>query len=274
MNIFAENDYRSLLKALVQERKRVDPQANFQRLAEAMRIPKSYLSKALHGHADLSSDQIYLACDHLELAVEERDYILMLHEASRTALATRKAFLAKRIEQIQRAHASAEDYIEAPVVGGAANDQTAYFLDPWGTIVHMALLVPRLRKDVAALAAELGVARSLINKTITMLEHNRLIARVKGEVKVLVDSMHLPSGAGVYRAWRTQLRNLGASRIEAATDDDAYAMTVVFAADRKTAHSLRLKILELLRDAEPLVREAPAEGVYQMAIELFPWTKT
>jgi uncharacterized protein (TIGR02147 family) len=271
MDIYKEDDYRSILRQAVEERKALDPGANFQKLAEAMRVPKSYLSKALGGTADLSGDQLYLACEHLQLTAEERDYLLLLHEASRTALTQRRRVLQRKIEKVQREHASAEVYLEAPVVDAEAQGRAEYFLDPWATIVHMALLVPRLRTNLPALAGELGVARELLNRTIALLERHKLVARERGGLKVLVESMHLPSSAGVYRAWRANLRSLGAGRLEATTSDDAYAMNVVFAADRKTAHALRLKILELLRDAEPLVRDAPAEGVYQLAIELFPW---
>ena len=65
-------------------------QAAFQSLAHAARIQKSYLSKVVTGRADLTTDQLYLICRHLDLDPEAARYLELLLERERSGVAERR----------------------------------------------------------------------------------------------------------------------------------------------------------------------------------------
>ncbi len=273
MNIYSLNCYRSILKSVVEERKAVDPEDNFQRLAEQMRIPKSYMSKVLHAKADLSADQLHLACTHLQLGDDETDFLQLLLERERSGLAARKKRLDVLIARTQRQYVTASEYLNAPSANDQISGRAEYFLDSWGAIVHMALLIPRFREDLVLLARELGLSPARLNETMSMLERLKFIERKQKTVKVLVEHLHLPSVSSVYRAWRNSLRSLGAAKTDSLSDTENYTFAAVFTCDQKTEQTIRVRILEMLKEVEDQVDKAKIADVYQIEISLFPWTK-
>ena len=78
MNIYEELDYRVILRKTIEERKRVDSSSNFQKLATAIRVQKSYLSKVFRETTDLNTDQLFLACEHLEFTSDQKNYLFLL----------------------------------------------------------------------------------------------------------------------------------------------------------------------------------------------------
>jgi uncharacterized protein (TIGR02147 family) len=274
MNIYTKNCYRTVLRESVEARKILDPDNNFECLANAVRIPKSYLSKVLHAKADLSSDQLHLACVHLQMNDDEFAYMDLLLEHARTGLAARRQRLEHRIAAIQNQHASAEDYLSAPV---AAADQiqghAEYFLDPWASIVHMALLIPRFRDDLALTSRQLGLTAARLNETILLLEKLRFIERKQKKIHVLVEQMHLPSSS-LYRSWRAGLRSLGAAKVESMNETQSYSFSAVFTCDKKTEKEVRVRFLEMLKEIESAVGSATSTDVYQIEIGMFPWTSS
>jgi uncharacterized protein (TIGR02147 family) len=272
MNIYTKNCYRAVLREVVEARKALDQDKNFEHLADSIRIPKSYLSKVLHGKADLSPDQLHLACAHLQMSDEEFDYMDLLLEFARTGLAARKKRLEQHIAAIQHEHTSAEEYLNAPVAAAdQIQGQAEYFLDPWASVIHMALLIPRFRDDLQLLARHLGLASARLNETIILLEKLRFIERKQKKIVVLVEQMHLPPSS-LFRAWRSGLRTIGASKMESLNEAQSYSFSAVFTCDKKTEKLIRVRLLEMLKEVESAVGAAASTDVYQIEIGMFPWT--
>ena len=106
-----------------------------------------------------------------------------------------------------------------------------------------------------------------------MLERLKFIERKQKTVKVLVEHLHLPSVSSVYRAWRNSLRSLGAAKTDSLSDTENYTFAAVFTCDQKTEQTIRVRILEMLKEVEDQVDKAKIADVYQIEISLFPWTK-
>jgi uncharacterized protein (TIGR02147 family) len=272
MNIYTKNCYRVVLREAVEARKILDPENNFESLADSIRIPKSYLSKVLHAKADLSPDQLHLACVHLQMNEDEFAYMDLLLEYARTGLTARRKRLEHRIAEIQHEHASAEEYLSAPVAAAdQIQGQAEYFLDPWASIVHMALLIPRFRDDLLLLSRQLGLTLARLNETIILLEKLRFIERKQKKLHVLVEQMHLPPSS-LYRAWRSGLRSIGAAKVESINEAQSYSFSAVFTCDKKTEKLIRVKFLEMLKEVESSVGSSTSSDVYQIEIGMFPWT--
>src|SRR5688572_6843157 len=113
MNIFAEKSYRKIFTTLVLERKQLSSSVNFQEISRYARIPKSYLSRVIHGKADLNQDQMSLACEFLGLSEAETDYMLLLLDYERSSLKKRKLRLEQKISRIQAENMEIKHHIEA-----------------------------------------------------------------------------------------------------------------------------------------------------------------
>lgn len=273
MNFYGHDDYRALLKELVAERKATDARVNFQQMSLAVRVPKSYLSKVMHGGAHLSVDQLYLVGKYLKLTDEEQRYLQLLLDFARTGLAERRAALEAELRRIQAAKRQTHEHLAAEPVRATEAGLSEYYLEPHNQIIHICLSIPRYAKDPARLAKDLGLAPAKVNAALATLERLGLIGRADGGGwKTLVRNIHLPPGTPVYKAWRTQLKLLALHRMEAVPDGETYSFSAVFSATPEVRRQAHARLLAALKEIEGLVRGATQEEAYQISIDLFPWT--
>lgn len=273
MNVFAERDYRKVLTGCLREKKRIDASMNFSRMAEAIRVQRSYLSNVLGGRAQLSADQLFLASRFLGLGPVETRYLLLLLEHERTGVEDRRAELEAEILRIQAHQLESARHLRAKKVEVSAENLAAYYLDPLNAIVHFALTIERYRKQPSRLAEDLGVKSERIERAVSVLEKGGIIAPRKHgrSIELRVEHVHLPPESPLYSAFRNQLKQMSAARLQNRDDED-YSFWVTFSADKKMLKRIRAEFLALLERIEPQVRAAPSRDVYQMNFDLFGWT--
>lgn len=271
MNVFAHDDYREILKALLDERRRDEADVNYQTLAEAIRIPRSYLSKVIHGRADLSVDQLFLAATFFRLSEDERDYLELLLATARTALAERRQALAARIEAARKPYLDTSAHLQAGSVATTPGIEE-YYLDPVHQLVHVALDIPRFKSSLKLLAEVTGIALSRLQDAARTLERLGFVARENGELVVKMTALHLPKTSPFYDPWRAQLRLLGLQRAQALAKDEHYAFSVVFSAALTTDQRIKTRFFDFLKQLESEVGSAASERVYQLNFDLLPWS--
>ena len=274
MNVFEEMDYRRIFRRTIEEQKELDPKMNFQSLALAMRIQHSYLSKVFKQTAELSADQMFLACDHLKFTDDQREYLMLLLEYSRSGLKTRQETLLKEIRAIQRRHMETKEHLDKTTVRPDAAEEMTYYLDPLNQVVHICLSVPKYQRDLSLLARDLEIRPHRLSAIIQLLEGAGVIHRKDGLVIPKVTNFHLDRDSAVYPFWRTQTRLQALQRMEGLSKDDSYNFSVVFSATPKTREKIQNEIFTLLKKVESDVKAADPEQVYQFTIDLFNWTNT
>ena len=272
VNIFEEIDYRKTISKLVMEKKQLDSRVNFQRLAEAMRVQKSYLSNVLKGRAELSSDQLFLASEYLALDSEQRHYLTLLLEYGRSGLQIRKAGLLEEIKAIQKNKRESKAHLKAEKISPMSEDLTMYYLDPMNQLIHVALTIKRYQRDLSLLAHDLEIKTVRVQRIVTFLEKMGILERHPGKpIRLNLEHIHLPRENAIFPAWRNQLRQLSLGRLLKLDSDEAYSFSVTFSANEDTFELVRGKFLKLLREIEGPVGQASAEGLYHLAFDLFPW---
>lgn len=273
MNIYEELDYRAILRKVVKERKRNDPKCNFQRLAESARLPKSYLSKVVHGEADLSQDQLYLVNGFLAFTAQESEYMGLLLEYARCGLSKRKTELKQKIESIRRQNLETKEHIRASPAPLQLPLLSEYYLDPHMQIVHICLSIERYACDLKSLAADLRLHLSRVTSVVDRLEKLGIIERDEaGQIKLLVTSIHLPKESQLFDAWRNQIRLSCLKHMEGLPRDEVYSFSVTFSATPEVRQKIHLRFLDYLKSLEELVSQAPCEKAYQLNFDVFPWT--
>ncbi|MGE0172881.1 MAG: DUF4423 domain-containing protein [Oligoflexales bacterium] len=272
MNIYKEIDYRKIVKNLVIERKRLDRSISFQALANYIRVPKSYVSRVLHGVADFSTDQIFMTSKYFELNEEEQQYLMLTLEYSRTALQTRRSELIKSLRTIQTQQLDTKRHLTAKSIEPSLGELADYYLDPAVQLTHICLAIPKFQKNPEKISEALQIAKPRIVNAIIKLEKMRLIERNEKGITLLVENLHLPKDSSLYRSWRNQLRQMATHRIDNAADEAGYSFSVVFSGDEETRRDIQNRFLEWLKNIEGIVGKAQQQNVYQLSLDLFRWT--
>jgi uncharacterized protein (TIGR02147 family) len=277
LNVFTYTDYRQALRDLVTERKQFERGFGFHALADAARIQRPYLSKVLKGTAQLSTDQMFLITTMLKLSAEEQDFLQLLLEHDRTAVAERKKRLAARIKAVGDKHRDSSAHLSAKTVdaqGSSLGGIADYYLDPITQVVHTAISIDHFAKSPLTLAAELAISGQQLHAILATLERLGLAYREGGKILPRETALHLAKSSPLYRAWRNQIKLLSSQRLNQLREEDAYSFTTVFSADEKTRKTVHERFLDFLKACETSVRDAPAKQVYHLAFDLFPWTGT
>jgi len=274
MSVFHYQDYRQLIKDEVEKRKALDSKFNFQRMSEKTGIQKAYLSQVLGGQRDLAQDQLFKVCQFLGLGAEESDYMALLLEYARSGLSERKSFLKKKIEEWQRANLKTEKNVAVKEVTLSNESVALYYLDPLHQLVHIALDIPRFRKNPTELLNYLAISKEKLAWILTNLEKMEIVQLKEGEVKVLHHNLHLPKDSPLFWSWKTSLATMAYQHLRnnSRDKDKNYTFSVVFAADEETRLKLHQMFMDFLKDAKKFVGEAKSKEVYQMNFDLFPWT--
>lgn len=275
MNLYTERNLRRIIVGLVEERKEKGEKITFERLAQAAGVQKAHVTNVLKGRAHFQADQLYLIADALGLGSEERHYLLLLLEHERSVVKKRREELEGRISRIQEKHLKTQAHIQASTDQAKSVQESfpEYYLEPFHQILHVVLSIERFRKKPEEIAAVLGLPRARVKELLANLVRGGLIEKGKDGYQVLRRNFHLPRDTPIYAAWRQQLLAYGTHRSRMLPGDQQYGFSVVFSADEKARKQIQAKALEFIKSLEPLVGKAPAERVYQMNLDLLPWTE-
>lgn len=271
MNIFKETCWRTAIRSIVDTRRQENPDANYQAIAEATRIPKSYLSKALAGQARLNADQMYQIARYLQLADREQDYLQLLLAYDRSGLEVRRKELMKKIRTLQDEAHDTRHHLQAGRQEILAEIRDRYYLNPMHQIIHIALSVPAFQNDLAGLAAGLRVELQEVQHVVNQLEQLGIIERTERGIRTVVKSIHLPKDSPVFQAWKSQLRSRCNERLLTRPGQDDYSFSVCFSACEETGRHIQRSFLALIKDAEERSRGTRAERVFQLNFDLFAW---
>jgi len=271
MNLYIENDYRKIIVALVEERRELDKMTSFQSVAEFARMPKSYLSKVIHGTADLNPDQLYLVSKYFDLSEEEQRYLEQLLDLARCGLEDRRKVLLKRIRAVQNERLDARHHIKANLAKTDNSLANEYYLDPLVQIVHVCLAVPRLQADLKVLASALQIPPARVITAVSVLERLGIVERKNHKYKILIDSLHIPTDSALYHSWLFQLRSLALQRQHYMRDKNNYDFSVVFSADEDVQQSIRSRFLEFVKVTQKECGSATDSHVFQMNFDLLAW---
>lgn len=273
MNFWHADDYRAALKFRTDERKLYVSGLTYGALAATCKVDKAYLSRVFRQEADLSQDQLYLAANCLGVAGLEREFLFTLHAYSRSALAERRNELRSVLESLRRRALETQQHITTGVVGPDEDTVLApYFLDPNAQLVHIFLTLDRFRSTPEAIGDELGIGKERLHAILELLRRLGLIDLSTKTPRVARDSLYLPPSSAYYPAYRALARQRALERMQASDPNDGYFFSAVFSATPVEERAIRQRLLEVLTASEAEIKEAPAEEVYQLSLDLFRWS--
>ena len=273
MNIFAESNYRQILREVVEERKSIDGKFNFQSIGEVTRIPKSYISKVTTEKAHFNCDQLCAVCEYLGFTETQLRYMMLLLELERCAQKKWKDILTRDLNIIRDKAMDSTEHIKAKADQVGEQSLRDYYIDPMNQIVHICLSIPRYQREPQRLAADLRLSPAELRMVIERLEALNIIENVNGKIKTVVKSIHLPKLSPVYKPWRNQLKLLCLDRLNRDARTDDYSFSVTFSATSRARDKIKSEFLDLLKKVEDTVQTSDQVETYQMSFDLFSWTE-
>jgi len=271
-DIYKAKSVGEAISRIVAQKKEIYTRFTYQNLAKKMGIQKSYLSQFMKGKVSLSTDQLYLACEALNISGSEQEFLTLLLEAERTGIRSRKKSLERRIQAIQRQMLDTQKHIASKPLSADVSSFNEYYHDPVVSVVHSCLLIPHFARLPKELCPTLSISEARLVEILDLLERLTIISYQKTGVKVLIANTHLPKQKSYFRQFAESIRFLCMSKNRTRPDPNGYFFSVTFTADEKVRLDLQRELLELLGKFETKVVSAPEEDVYQLNIDLFSWT--
>jgi hypothetical protein len=273
-NVFQFDSYRTLLKELLLEKKaQFGRLFTFEKMAKACRLQRTYLSTVINGAGHLNGDQLFAACEFLQLSTDESDFANLLLEWERSQSEKRKKRLKIQIAAMRRHGLNTDNYI--PGAKPSADSRGAllddFYLDLQAQMVHMFLTVPRYSKDHETIRRALGLEKDSFHMALNKIEQAGLISLSGKEVKVLQSSIHLPASSRLYPSYRMQMRLKALELMQNRSPDNHYSFSVLFSADEDARRRMHTRFLEYINWCQKISENETPEQVYQMNFDLVKW---
>ena len=278
MSLYQHSDYRKALRAILDERKRVDDSISFASYAEAIGVQKTFVSKVLGGSAHLSDDQLYLTFEYLKFDEEEASYFRLLYDYARTGLHARKKTVLAEIKKVQeekrhiKFHTTAE--MQKPQT---LEDMGAYYLDPLNLIVHAHLGISKYAQNPSLLTGALDLTTQQLMKILDRLKSLGIVnfPGGGGKVTVLKHALHLDIESIYCEPYQQLFRFRSAEQIAKLNPEKRFVYSLTFSGDHQVKIEIQALYMDFMKKVEKLLdSDDSADDVYQINFDLFPWTKT
>lgn len=271
MGFYQELDYRAALRLVFDEKKTHIHSLTFQKMAIACRVQSPYLSKILSKHAHMNADQLFLACQYLKLREEEREYLALLLEHSRSIVPERKEKLLKRIREIQDEKNQVKERLPARLGKGDSAGDAEFWLDPYAMVVLAGLLIDSVSKDPFSLAPALRLSKERISSILEKLVRSGFAELKQGRWIPTQANLHLPKDSPVEPAYQQITRMSALEHLVRTERRSGQHTAITFCADERAFSKIQGLFLDWLKEFDACIQPAPNEGIYQMNFDLFSW---
>jgi uncharacterized protein (TIGR02147 family) len=263
INVFDFSDYRELLLRLLKsEGARWGAVGQ---IATAIGCQRSYLSKVLHGKAELTMDQAHALARYLGFGAVATEYFLGLVEKSRAASPAFRAHIDKRLAALKREHENLSEKMDRP---RAPEDfrHAIYYSSWYYSAIHILTSVPGYQTP-SSIATRLQLPLPLVQDALKQLAEMELVKK-EGRDWNFAAEIHVgaqsPLVALHHGNWRQR------AVIDAAQGLDASIhFTTVQAISKADYEQIRQRLLQFIQATARLAAPSPSEELYNFSCDLF-----
>lgn len=263
MSVILFDNYREVIHQKIKENSNVKGYKS--KLAEALKIQSSYLSRVIAGTSDLTMEQAASLCDIWLLDKTESEYFLTLVNLERAGSEVLRSRLLQMLDSIRKSNDGMPKVELKGVEMDFANayDYFSFWLLP---TIRSALEVEELR-DIPALAKRLGQAPEVIENGLNKLASMNLVRKSTTGWEV-VEGTFLARNTRLHGSYHSAIRNK-AAEVMLAGDTDGRYFTAVFCLKQKDYLQVKEKIYNLVKDVESLAGAPGNEEVVAFTLDFF-----
>src|SRR3989339_299041 len=245
--VFEYDNYKDLLKYLINNKKKMDKSFTMQKMATACHIQKTYLSRVINSFADLSEDQVYLAGLEMNLNNEEAKFFSLLHQRDRSGVKRRSDELTKEINLIKKINQRSEKHIQVqPLKSNLIDNITLYYLDINFQLIHVFLTIERFSKSPALLINVLSLTNDKLQFYLNSLVELGIIEKKDTKYVVVKDNLHLSKDSPVFQTYRRLTRDHCLNKLEKLDSDNQYSFSVTFSTSPEVQSKIHREFLKFL----------------------------
>ncbi len=226
------------------------------------------------GETCWNSDQAFTVGECLNLKSDEFEYFCLLVELERCGYPKRRTHLQKKIKDLRRQNLRTARVLNADPLSGPNPALVDYFSDPYHSLVHVFLSMPKYRRGTHQISESLGLTREHLGNILEVLRTLGLIrydARTD-TVEILKSSIHTPSGSALPALQQQLYRAMAIDRLHRCPADRKNGFSVVFAGDVTLQETIWAEFLDFVKRIEKLAKGSIAEEIFYLQFDLFPWS--
>lgn len=263
-------DYRIYLRDLIDLKRQVSATTTYSRLADAIKVQRSYLSNVLGGRGNLSEDQLYLLIRELNLNPSETAYLEQLARIDRCQVPSRKKDLEFELDVRRQALLSSAEAIQSPkVTEEDVGSRAEYYADPIYPLVHMGFCLTQFQKKPLLLRDRLVLSVDAFSKAIDVLEKCGAIRVSESGYELLQENIHLGPQSSLAKVHALTFRLRAVEKYKATKDKSDYFFTASFTANEELRMKIRQKFLKILEELSIEIDTAACDEIYHLNIDLF-----
>ena len=242
MDVFAFNDYKSLLKAAIESNK---SERGYQaKCAESARCHQTYLSQVLNGNAHLTCDHGYGLAVLWKLSAQESDYFIDLILYERAASLPYKQFLRQRMDVALQTQRELGSRLESSRLSDLEKE-LAYFSNWWVSCIHLALTLTHC-KSPTDIARRLDLPMNVVLEGLATLEKIGF-AKVENDQWVVTNvGIHLPKNSPMCNVNHINWRNQSINRLGLPHQNQDLRYTAIHSMTMKEAEKFRTELLDTI----------------------------
>jgi len=265
-NIFQYLDYRPLIHDFSKSLG-----ISYKSLASSARMHGSYFSRVMKEAAIFSSEQLYAIGRNLKLKPEEVEFLLLLGDFNNSGDSEHKSFLRTKINKIQKEKSKLLNKFKKETTELTKSDVDLYYREAITAKIHMLLTLSKYRENPTLICKKIFINEIKLESELVKLIEMKIIERVKGDIKVLRNNVHLdethPASMQNHINWRLQTINHLSMR---GNDPSDYHLSATFSCDEETKNKIKEIFKDFVSSAQNEVRNCKsAQDVFFIGMDLF-----
>ena len=270
-SIYEHRNYKQALKSRLKIMKRRRPSLSLRKLADAIDIQYTYLSKVLNDDvAQLSEDHLFGLAKELECNSDESEFLFLLRSYQATSDDTRREHLHTRIEETAQKKILGAEYASSVEF----ESEVRYLFEPLAGVINMSLLIPKYQRNPRVLCAELGISQKKLKEVLITIEDIGLIEfnRKDWTIKRLQRKRrHFSREHPLTRSHQSVMKTALQARLNESSEEDKENFMVTFTMDRDGFGRVQKAFKEFIKVVEQESKKGNPESVCQLNFEFLRW---
>jgi uncharacterized protein (TIGR02147 family) len=265
MKIFTTSSYLSFFKDQMNLNKGI---RGYQaRIAGAVGVHSSYLTRVLNGSVHLTPDQAANLCDFWNLGSDETDYFTTLVNLARAGTSTLRKLLQKQLEEIRiKSEDLSRHFTDAETI--QQQGQSLYYTTWYLPAIHMLLLVPGYQ-TIEAITGRLQISRALATSALQLLEGVGLASKDSKNIWTCKEmDMHLSNRSLWASIHHVNWRQRSTLKIQE-LDAEALHFSGVHTLSKKDFVKLKHLLIQYFEQFRKIAGPSDSEDIFYIGADLY-----
>jgi uncharacterized protein (TIGR02147 family) len=235
-------------------------------LARALACQTSYLSQVLTDRAQLSLEHAIRTADFLDHTLAERKYFMLLVQKERAGSKELRTYFDDELSLLQKRRNEVKERINVRTSLSEA-DQMIYYSTWHYCAIHVLSSIPEFN-SVESFATRLKLSIPLVKKVLQFLEERNFVKKTASGYTIGSTRIHLAKGSAMLPRHHANWRMKAIAHADEERASDLH-YSAVLGISKKDIKGLKEKLLQLLQDFEPMIKESKEEDSVVFLLDLF-----